>query len=153
PIRVETWQETSAPYDERQITTTGDRRFESATQNGTPQLYDASTNTIYAASPQVMPPAKRAAMAGEQKASTGDPYRDKTLARRASGQAHADGQVTGGGREAPGIVPDGGSLSLLVDARTSEPIEWRVNEDGHSAVARFPIYERLAATDAEKALV
>src|SRR5262249_47377578 len=46
-MRIETWQNTAAPYDTREITTRGHRRFETGTKNGIAQLYDAATNTVY----------------------------------------------------------------------------------------------------------
>ena len=43
------------------------------------------------------------------------------------------------------------TVTLLVDADSYEPIEWRVSQDGKVAVTSFPIYERLPATDANGA--
>jgi hypothetical protein len=66
---------------------------------------------------------------------------------------HEDGRVTVEGRAAIRLVSDDGTVTLLVDADTYEPIEWRVSEEGRSAVTSFPTYERLPATEANAALL
>jgi hypothetical protein len=66
---------------------------------------------------------------------------------------HQAGRETINGRDAIRLVSDDGSVTLLVDADSYEPIEWRVSQDGREAVTSFPVYEHLPATDANAALV
>jgi hypothetical protein len=86
-------------------------------------------------------------------AAAGDSYRAKILGLLDSGQVHQAGRETINGRDAIRLVSDDGSVTLLVDADSYEPIEWRVSQDGREAVTSFPVYEHLPATDANAALV
>jgi hypothetical protein len=158
PMRVESWQASSAPFDRRDITTVNGRRQESAVVNGLVQLYDPSTNTAYVSQlrkhatdggshekpdasthHQANPPAKRGAA---------DSYRTKIMALLGSGTAHEAGHVTVAGRDAIRIVSDHDGLELTVDASTYDPIEWRVTKGGRTLRVSFPVFERLPATAA-----
>jgi hypothetical protein len=70
-----------------------------------------------------------------------------------SGKLHDAGHVSAGGRDAIRLASEDGSVALLVARDTYEPIEWRVSQDGQTAVARFPTYERLPADDASTKLL
>jgi hypothetical protein len=181
PMTVERWEETEAPYDTREIVLAGDRRFESAQVGGLTQVYDAATNTIYSgelgaakadvAKPGAIKPGAvkpgspdGAAKAGAGKPGAGqgadtpppgrgDQYREKILVLLRSGNVHEDGRLVAGDRDAIRLVSGDGSVELVVDAGTYEPIEWRVSEGGRTAVASFPTYERLPASAANRALV
>jgi hypothetical protein len=138
-VRIETWQASSSPFDERQITVAGGRRVEVASSDGVPQLYDAQTNTIYTST---------AAPEAAKPATAGDPYRAKILGLLDAGKLHEGGHAVVDGRDAIRLASEDGSVTLLVAPGTYEPIEWRVGQNGQTAVARFPIYERLPATEA-----
>jgi hypothetical protein len=79
--------------------------------------------------------------------------RDAMLSTLKSGDAHEDGHVTIDGRDAIRIVA--GDTVLIVDARTSQPIEWRnVGEHPHAVITtRIEIYEHLPATRGNRALL
>ena len=159
-VRIETWQASSPPHDQRQITVAGGRRLEAATANGIAQLYDSQTNTIYtspetkavgpvgAPKPGVTkPPAGRSGKADASVASAGDSYRAKILGLLDAGQLRDAGWVSVAGEQAIRLASDDGSVTLLVQPGTYQPIEWRVTENGTTAVARFsPTYDRLPAT-------
>jgi hypothetical protein len=155
--RMESWQQTVSPFNERQIVIAGNRRLEVATVDGVPQLYDAATNTIFTTPPQTstdVPPTKDSAPAkarGEVEQLDGgvDRYRAKILALLQSGKVREDGRVTVDGRDAIRIVSTAADVILLVDAGTYEPIEWRLG----GSTTRFPAYEHLAASDANEALL
>jgi len=171
-MRIESWQESTAPYDRREIVTENGRQAESATVNGVEQIYDPQANTIYTTPPQATSQktheelaakakaerAKLAAKAAAGKAdkpakptpveTNGDPYRGKILDLLDSGKIHEAGRTTVGGREAIELVSDDGTVSLTVDAGSYDPIAWRVSQDGKTAIAQFPTYERLPADQA-----
>jgi hypothetical protein len=151
-VRLETWHSSSAPYDEREVLTRDGRTVESATLDGVAQLYDPSTNTIFVGpkATEAAPGKVGAPPAGDAE---GDRYRAKILGLLDSGRIHEAGHVSAAGRDAIRLVSDDGSVSLLVDASTYEPIEWRVSQDGITAAAQFPVYERLAATGDNLTLV
>jgi hypothetical protein len=169
-LRIETWQASAPPHDQLQIISAGGRRFEVATIDGAGQLYDPQTNTIYTGPlhPENAQPIDKARAtkwktggargeaADEAKGAivaADDSYRAKILGLLESGQVHEDGRVTVDGRAAIRLVSDDGNVTLLVDAESYEPIEWRVNEDGRTAVTSFPTYERLPASEANAALL
>ena len=165
-MRVETWQAGSASYDQLQITSRGGREVESATVNGVVQLYDPQANTIYVAPPQRQAGTldKRAAKgkaakedavrkAASRPEAEGDVYRAKILGLLETGKVQEQGRVTFEGRDAIRLASGDGSVTLLVSPVSYEPLEWRVSEDGVTAVARFPTYERVAATEANTALL
>jgi hypothetical protein len=169
-LRIETWQSSSPPYDQLQVFTAGGRRFEVATTHGVGRLYNPQTNTIYTGPSQAEDAPRvtkaratkwktggaRAGTTGEGKgtiAAADDSYRAKILGLLESGKIHEDGRATVDGRAAIRLVSDDGNVSLLVDADDYEPIEWRVSEDGRTAVTSFPTYEHLPATDANAALL
>jgi hypothetical protein len=155
-MRVETWEQSTSPYDRRDITVGGNRRLESGSENDQAELYDPAANTLYV--PQV--PATGATsgkpVAGKPQApaerASGDRYKEKILSLLASGELHEDGHVTVQGRDAIRLVSEDGSVQLSVDAGTYEPIEWRDTAGGWTAVAQFPTYEHLPSTDANRAL-
>lgn len=140
----ESWQLNAPPYDRREVTSRG---HELATANSRPQVYDARINTIYTVPPETeLPP------------STRPPGEDRLLqymrSLLASGQAREDGPVTVDGRSAIRIVSSVANATLLVDADTYEPIEWRlVSDEGIGVTSRFRTYELLLATEANLALV
>jgi hypothetical protein len=169
-LRIETWQASSPPHDQLQIVTAGGRRFEVALVDGVGQLYDPQTNTIYTSPSQLkdaQPVDKaratkwktggaEAGAAGNDKGSivaADDSYRAKILGLLESGDVREDGRVTVDGRAAIRLVSDEGNVTLLVDADSYEPIEWRVTENGATAVTSFPTYERLPASEANAALL
>jgi hypothetical protein len=171
-LRIETWQASSPPHDQLQVITAGGRPFEVAMVDGVGQLYDPQTNTIYAG-PSQANQAQRVDKARASKWKTGgapagagaasedkgaivgadDSYRAKIVGLLESGKVHEDGRVTVDGRAAIRLVSDDGSVTLLVDADSYEPIEWRASEGGRTAVTSFPVYERLPATDANATLL
>jgi len=157
-VRVETWQDTTAPYNSREVMIAGDQRFETGTSERGVQLYDFVTNTVYVSATATKPdtPNDGSAKTGATSASPAnqhvDRYREKILSLLQSGKLHEDGHVTVGGRAAIRIVSDDGRVVLTVDASTYEPIDWRVSDGGRTAVAEFSAYEKLAATDANEAL-
>jgi hypothetical protein len=169
-LRIETWQASSPPHDQLQIITASGRRFEVALVDGVGQLYDPQTNTIYTSPSQLkdtQPVDKaratkwktggaEAGAAGNDNGSivaADDSYRAKILGLLESGKVHEDGRVTVDGRAAIRLVSDEGNVTLLVDADSYEPIEWRVTENGATAVTSFPTYERLPASEANAALL
>jgi hypothetical protein len=169
-MRIETWQASSPPYDQLQVIAAGGRRFEVAMVDGVGQLYDPQTNTIYTSLLQPMDAqpvdkararkwkagAVKAGVSGNEKGTivaAGDTYRAKILGLLESGKVHEAGRETVNGRDAIRLVSDDETVTLLVDADTYEPIEWRVSQDGQDAVTWFPTYERLPATDANAALL
>jgi hypothetical protein len=169
-LQIETWQASSPPHDQVQVITAGGRRFEVALVDGVGQLYDPVTNTIYTsparlkdAQPVDKARATKWKTGGAKAGATGqdggsivaadDTYRAKILGLLESGKVHEDGRVTVEGRAAIRLVSDDGTVTLLVDADTYEPIEWRVSEEGRTAVTLFPTYERLPATEANAALL
>jgi hypothetical protein len=150
--------------------TAGGLTFEVATVNGAGELYDPQTDTIYTGSSQPndarpvdkaratkrKSSAGKAADSDEEKrtiAAAGDSYREKVLGLLESGKVHEAGRETVNGRDAIRLASDDASVTLLVDADNYEPIEWRVSEGGQSALTSFPVYERLAATDVNAALL
>ena len=166
-VRIETWEASSPPYDQLQIYAAGGRRFEVARVSGVDQLYDPQTNTIYEDSSQPtdagsVPKARaskwkeaapNAGSSGKESGAIGDSYRAKILGLLDSGTVHQAGRETINGRDAIRLVSDDGTVTLLVDADSYEPIEWRVNQGGREAVTSFPVYEHLPATDANAALL
>jgi hypothetical protein len=169
-LRIETWQASSPPHDQLQVITAAGRRFEVALVDGVARLYDPLTNTIYTG-PLQEKQAHRVDKARTTKWKTGgakagatgkdkgsvvaadDSYRAKILGLLESGRVHEDGRVTVDGRAAIRLVSDDGTVTLLVDAESYEPIKWSVSEEGRTAVTSFPTYERLPATEANAALL
>jgi hypothetical protein len=169
-LRIETWQASSPPHDQLQLITAAGRQFEVALADGLGQLYDPQTNTVYTGSSQLkdaQPVDKargtkwktggaEAGDAGQDKGTivaADDSYRAKILGLLESGKVHEDGRVAVDGRDAIRLVSDDGNVTLLVDADSYEPIEWRVSENGATAVTSFPTYERLPAGEANAALL
>jgi hypothetical protein len=139
---TETWRQTAPPYDERVVT----RGRELAWASGRPEAYVARTNTIYTLRPDTEVPPRRGA--GDD----ADGLVERMRVLLSSGDAREDGRLRVGGRDAVRIVA--GNLTLLVDARTYRPIEWRtVADDGTIEHSRFRTYELLPATAANLALL
>jgi hypothetical protein len=140
--RSETWQQSSAPYDHRTVSGSGNARRETAMVAGSPQAYVALTNTVYTVVPGTKLPPPRPSSEG------GQGLVDRLRVLLASGGAREDGRVTVAGRDAVRIVlsPNG---TLVVDAETYEPIEWSaVSDEGITETNRVETYERLPATEA-----
>jgi hypothetical protein len=169
-MRIETWQTSSPPYDQLQIIAAGGRRFEVAMVDGVGQLYDPQTNTIYTSRLQPMNAqpvdearatkwkagAAKTRASGNEKGTivaAGDSYGAKILGLLESGKVREARRETVDGRHAIRLVSDDRTVTMLVDADTYEPIEWRVSQDGQDAVTWFPTYEHLPATDANAALL
>jgi hypothetical protein len=147
--RSETWQQTSGPYDHRTVMG-GQRQRELAMRDGSPESYDATTNTIYTVVPGTkLPPLRRPVGSPE------DRLLDDLRSFLRSGLAREDGRVTVRGRAAIRIVSVGSSLKrILVDAETYLPIEsFSVSDDGVRVTSRYETYEELAATEANLALL
>ena len=116
--------------------------------DGRPYYYDARTNTIYTTAPDVVLPDPRPGDASMQG------LRDRMLAMLDSGTAREEGRITVDGREAIRIVAGASTSTLLVDAQTHDPIEWRGRaDDGTLVTTRLDTYEWLPPTDANLALL
>jgi hypothetical protein len=144
----EAWQDSSPPYDQREVD--GDGRRETATASGRPEVYLADTNTIYTLPENVALPerTKPGLDIGLQ------PIRDRMLDLLRSGEAHEDRRVTVNDREAIRIVSSDLKGALIVDADTYEPIVWTATaDDGTVETIGFKRYEWLPATEANRALL
>jgi hypothetical protein len=165
--RDEGWQDRSEPFARRSIETGPEGvSVETASVGERTELYDPQTNTIYA-SPETKaggpvgapkpgetkPPAARSGKADASAASAGDSYRAKILGLLDAGRLRDAGWVSVAGERAIRLASDDGSVTLLVEPGTYQPIEWRVTENGTTAVARFPTYDRLPANDTSAALL
>ena len=168
-VRSESWERVGPDNAVREIRTLAGRSYEIATVGGETQLYDPAANTIYvsgagslkeaelqaakhvqARQAPAMDAVKAAKAAAEGTPNRGaavtDRFSTKIAALLGDGRAHEDGHVTFDGRDAIRIVaPEG--MSLLVDASTYEPIEWRNTQDGLVRVTHFSTFERIAASD------
>jgi hypothetical protein len=84
-----------------------------------------------------------------------DPFRAEILALLKSGKVREDGRPTIDGRQAIRFVgaQDGGRQVYIVDAATYAPIEWRTTGDGGGTVLRFVVYQTLADSSANRALL
>jgi hypothetical protein len=164
--RTETWELTSPPYDTRQVHYSQGVRREIAFSDGRLEIYDPRRNTISTLpSPDDLP--ERGRDAKQRQQLPVDPFdagaerlRDEMLNLLRSGEAREDGRVTIRGREAIRIVSPGQRLTLLVDARTYEPIEWSspvtgigTTPDTGVQTTRFETYDRLPATESNLALL
>jgi hypothetical protein len=143
--RTETWQETSHPYDYRQVTYFRGGTRETASANGRPQAYLSTTNTISTLPPGEEAPAPSPIDTVEKRLT------DHMLELLRSGEAREAGRVG----DAIRIVATEQEMSMLVDAQTFRPIELRtVGENPRAVVTtRFETYERLPATAANRALL
>jgi hypothetical protein len=155
---LETWQETSPPYDSRrQRLRGGGARQELGTADGVTQLYDPRTNTIltFPWRPKPEPESRNGRGAWP------DPFAPGFFAAALresleSGRAHEDGRAVVGGREAIRIATEVDEATLIVDASTYAPLELRLanaNGPGTSITMRFRTYEHLPSTPANRALV
>jgi hypothetical protein len=164
--RTETWELTSPPYDTRQVHYSQGVRREIAFADGTPEIYDPRRNTISTLSPALDLPERgrdanaRRSLPPEPLDAGAERLRDGMLDLLRSGGAREDGHVTVQGREAIRIVAPTEGMTLLVDARTYEPIEWSspvtgigTTPDRGVQTTRFETYERLPATESNLALL
>jgi len=159
---VEIWQQSSPPFDSREVVLRGGAfRPELATVDGVREFYDPRTNTIYTV-PSQKPTDGQSGRAAEGRGGPDlDPLApdfsvEKLHALLTSGQAREDGRVTVDGRDAIRIVSSVPAMTLLVDANTYKPLEWRVpaaRPTGRALTIRFETYEWLRATEANAALV
>jgi hypothetical protein len=152
--RSEMWQRNAAPYDHREIGfgAGGTRGRELGSAQGRPQYYDPSTDTLHTTSPDA-PVFEPRGLNGEI---TGQGFVEKMRMLLKKGAAHEDGHVTVDGRDAIRIVAD--ALTLVVDAETYQPIEWRLDGPAaggryDSSTTRIETYEWLPDTPANRALV
>jgi hypothetical protein len=138
-VRYERWDAGDAPYDSRAIRVEGASSFETATVGGTTQLYDAATNTVYE---QPFDSARDKAAGGRG----ADPYRAKIISLLDSGELQQRGTGSVDGRSVVKLVSTDGLATLEVDARSYDPISWRVDQ-GQSGVIedRFTTFERSPA--------
>jgi hypothetical protein len=77
----------------------------------------------------------------------------KRLLFGAGGSLRDDGHVSVGSRDALRLVSEDAGLTYLIDADTYFPIELRTEGDGGSVTLRFPVYEELDATAANRELL
>jgi hypothetical protein len=141
-VRTETWYQTTPPYDWRQVESSPNGTTERAQSSGRAVSYDPRTNTISTLS---APSDGRGA--SEHGVDPWQRLRDQLVAQLRSGRAREDGRVTLDGRDAIRIVTFQPRVTLLVDAKTYEPIEWRFG----ATSTRVEVHERLAATSANLA--
>jgi hypothetical protein len=149
--RTETWELTSEPYDTRQVHYSRGVRREMAFVDGRPEVYDPRRGRdTEARRPFPVDPFDTGA----------ERLRDRMLDLLRSGGAREDGHVTVRSREAIRIVAPTEGMTLLVDARTYEPIEWSspvtgigTTPDRGVQTTRFETYERLPATESNLALL
>jgi hypothetical protein len=164
--RTETWELTSPPYDTRQVHFSQGVRREIAFADGRPEIYDPRRNTISSLPPAIDLP-ERGRDSKARRSRPVDPIdagaerlRDGMLDLLRSGGAREDGRVTVGDRQAIRIVDPAQGVTLLVDARSYEPIEWSspvtgigTTPDRALQTTRFETYERLPATESNLALL
>lgn len=144
----ESWQLNTPPYDRREVMNRGNRRVEHATSGGRPLAYDSLTNTIYTLPPETELPPARPPKEGAER------LLEVMRSHLASAEVREEGPVTVDGRDAIRLVSSAWNATLLVDAVTYEPIEWRlVSDEGIAVTNRFQVYELLPATDANLALL
>jgi hypothetical protein len=155
----ENWAAMTAPFARREILTSeGGVAVETGGAPGEPeQIYDPSTNTIY----QYQAPQK--GTAPKDASQPADSTREMILGLLESGGAKEDGHETVDGRDAMRILStkdygtDSGGKAYetvyLVDAKTGDPIEWRVTREGKNASLRFAVYEYLPSTPENLALL
>jgi hypothetical protein len=165
--RTETWELTSPPYDTRQVHYSQGVRREIAFADGRPEIYDPRRNTISTLPPPDIGLPERGRDSNPRRPLPVDPFdtgaerlRDRMLDLLRSGGAREDGRVTVDGREAIRIVAPAEGMTLLIDARTYEPIEWSspvtgigTTPDRGLQTTRFETYKRLPATEANLALL
>jgi hypothetical protein len=141
----ESWQSTVAPFARRQVEAMPDSPVAETATSGTGivQLYEASSNTIFQSQEQT----------GSDAGNGVEAFREEALQLLQSGQAKVGGKVSVDGREAISIVSNDGHATYIVDAGTNDPIEWKTTGTGGGTSLRFAIYEELAPTPANQALI
>ena len=153
----ESWSRTAAPYTSRMI-----QAFEGAPvaenvtdDTGFSQVYDAAANTIY------QPPQSVGFHAVGDQSST---FRVMILEMLNSGDAVVEGHETIAGQDCLriaatkdyGTAADGTKYGTwyFVDAKTMDPVEWRLTRDGGKAeTMHFDVYEQLPVNDESLALL
>jgi hypothetical protein len=177
----ETWQKVSAPFTYRSVRTENGVRIDLVNHDdGSSELYDATTNTVYAvsgdgmrevneaqvpsappeaqlrpSSPSEVPrplgkPSLNPAPEPGTESEADDPIRARVLGILESGRVSEEGHVTVDGRDALKLASADGTVTILVDPQTFEPILWQMSGGGNGAAltAHFDVYERLADTEA-----
>jgi hypothetical protein len=154
----ETWQEASAPFTYRSVRTENGVRIDVVTHNdGSSELYDATTNTIYSvtsgglrevkqsqlppappaaklrpASPSEAPmpigkPSLNPAPEPGTQSAADDPLRARVLGILQSGLVSEEGHVTVDGRDALKLASTDGTATIFIDPQTYEPILWQMS--------------------------
>jgi hypothetical protein len=158
----ESWQKASAPFAYRSVRTENGVRIDVVNHDdGSSELYDETTNTIYAVSGDGMrevkqaqlPPAPPAAQLRPARPSEAprpigtpslnpapepgtqseadDPIRARVLGILESGLVSEDGHVTVDGRDALKLASADGTVAILVDPQTYEPFLWQMSGGGN----------------------
>jgi hypothetical protein len=149
--RTESWQQTTPPYDLRQITTgESGATVETATVGGNRQLYDARSNTVHVA------PSDRAPGAMTETATpspaTAEPLREQVLGLLRRGKLTESGRSTVLGRETVSFLWNDGQTryEYTVEAGTYVPVRWRFSpaDAGTETTVTFDTYEILSADQA-----
>lgn len=175
----ESWQATYPPRPRRQIERFGSELAAETASSGAGivEVYDPASQTVFVASeselvegvqPQQAPTPKTAR--GNARP-TAEPWDDRPAVEQlefdgsaeslrkqvrellAAGRGSIQRGVRAGDREAVRITFAAGRISYLVDADTYAPIELRTRGTAASVVLRFPVYEVLPATEANRALL
>jgi hypothetical protein len=179
-FQEESWQEASAPFAHRSVRTENGIRIDVVNRDdGSSELYDATTNAVYTVTGDGMRQVKQSQQsapppdpAGRQAAPNtalpigkpslnpapepgsqnagDDALRARVLGFLDSGEVSAGGHVTADGRDALKLASTDGTVTILVDAKTYEPILWTMagGPNGATLTAHFDVYERLADTQA-----
>jgi hypothetical protein len=147
--RSETWQQTVAPYNQREVSfgSDGSRGREIGQTNGQLEVWNPLTNTLSTtASPTPL------SQAGFD-LGIGPRLLENMRNLLASGKAREAGPASVGGRSGIRIVADEGH-SLVVDAQTYEPIQWTItSDDGIKSTTVIERYETLPASQENLAAV
>ena len=148
--RVESWQQTSPPYDLRQIVTReNDAPLETATVGGKHQLYDRNSNTVHVAPSGSAASVSRGAT---PQPATAEPFREQVLDLLRSGKLTRTGSTTVAGRQTVSFGWNDGHTryEYTVRAGTYEPVRWRIQPEGTDSetTITFDTYEMLPADQA-----
>lgn len=145
--RTESWQQTTPPYELRQIVTGGNGEpVETATVGGKQQLYDPQSNTVH------VTPAGRAtgpaAAGATPRPATAQPFRAQVLDLLRSGKLTESGRPTAGGGQISFVWNDGHTrYEYTVEAGTYDPVRWRFSPTDATSetIITFDTYETLPA--------
>jgi len=154
----ESWQETKAPFAHRWIRTSNGRRAEVLVPgDGTTELYDEATNTIYRVTG--LPPGEPLSnppdgFAGKQALvkSLGS-IQSKALWILESGRLAESGHTRVDGQDALRLANEDESTTILLNPRTYVPIRWTTTADGTKTTVRFDAYESLDRMPATERLL